>query len=107
MQHRRPCWLALIPRVIGLVLCFTDANDRVLAEHGLPPHQEPEALPPPGVRAARVAPLRLVAVLRPGHRLRPAREGEDPAKDRRLDRERSVAMDSHVICHSDSEGFYV
>jgi hypothetical protein len=90
--------------------------NRVLAEQGLPPHQEPEALPPLALRApAGSLPTawlpylaRAIAYARqaPGE-FRPAREGEDPAKDRRLDRERSVAMASHVICHSDSEGFYV
>jgi hypothetical protein len=37
----------------------------------------------------------------------PVKDGEDPANDEKIDRELSVIMDSHVICHSDSEGFYV
>lgn len=87
----------------------------VLTENGLPRHDEPESLPPIHSRApagslgyswlphfaravayARQAPAEFTPVDR-----------EDPAADRRLDRERSVAMDSHVICHSESEGYYV
>jgi hypothetical protein len=87
----------------------------VLQENGLPPHHEPESLPPIRSRAApgslgynwlpyfaraiayaRQAPTEFTQVGR-----------EDPAKDKRLDRERSVKMDSHIICHSDCEGYYV
>jgi hypothetical protein len=93
---------------------FAQIN-QVLAENGLPPHHEPESLPPLRSRArtgslgytwlpyfaraiayARQAPTEFTPVGK-----------EDPAADRRLDRERSVAMDSHIICHSDCEGFYV
>jgi hypothetical protein len=93
---------------------FAQIN-QVLAEKGLPLHHEPESLLPIHTRArpgslgytwlpyfaraiayARQAPTEFTPVGR-----------EDPAADRRLDRERSVAMDSHIICHSDCEGFYV
>jgi hypothetical protein len=91
-----------------LRIAFAQIN-RVLAGNGLPPHHEPESLPPIRSRArpgslgytwlpyfaraiayARQAPTEFTPV---GH--------EDPAADKRLDRERSVAMDSHIICHSE------
>jgi hypothetical protein len=37
----------------------------------------------------------------------PLADGEDPTADERLDSELSVFLDSHLICHSDTEGFYV
>src|SRR5262249_26330785 len=38
---------------------------------------------------------------------RPVAKGEDPVADPLVDRELSVLMDSHLICHSDGDGFYV
>jgi hypothetical protein len=91
------------------------AVNRVLAAHGLPPHDEPESLPeitdrvsigsiPYGwLQHARRA---VAYALRPGKRFRPLRDGEDPAADRRYD-DVLFSCESHVICHSHCEGFYV
>jgi hypothetical protein len=106
---------------------FKEVN-RVLAAHGLPPHVEPESLPPTpsqpeltfdrGLRRGMWLSgmpyswlhylRRAVAFARqaPGE-FHPVPDGEDPSRDERIDRELSVLMDSHVICHSDCEGFYV
>jgi hypothetical protein len=37
----------------------------------------------------------------------PLPEGQEASEDHRIDRELSVFMDSHLICHSDCDGFYV
>lgn len=94
---------------------FREIN-RVLAANGLPPHVEPEVLPDLTDRS----PLsgmpytwlhylrRAVAFARqaPGE-FCPVPEGEDPWNDPRIDRELSVKLNCHLICHSDTEGFYV
>jgi hypothetical protein len=36
-----------------------------------------------------------------------AREGEDPARDKRVDDELYTFAESHLICHSRTEGYYV
>jgi hypothetical protein len=88
---------------------------KLLQENGLPPHHEPESLPPIRSRAPSGSlpyawlPYfgRAIAYARQApNEFTPLGRG-DPAADRRLDRERSVAMDSHIICHSDCEGYYV
>jgi hypothetical protein len=105
---------------------FRQVN-RVLAAHGLAPHVEPEVLPdntPDGFPFEDESIERLWPVGMPYshlHYLRravafarqapdefcPVPEGVNPARDKRIDRELSVLMDSHVICHSDCEGFYL
>jgi hypothetical protein len=102
--------------------------NRVLVAHGLLPHVEPELLP----TLSKWPELTLDRGLRRGlwlsgmpyswlhylrravafarqapDELRPVEEGEDPAEDERIDRELCVLMDSHVVCHSDCEGFYL
>jgi hypothetical protein len=106
---------------------FGEVN-RVLDAHGLPRHAEPESFPDtvdrPGLswdrgmrRGLWLSGMpyswlhylrRAVAFARqtPGE-FRPLGERDDPTADERLDYELSVVMDSHVICHSDCEGFYV
>jgi hypothetical protein len=87
----------------------------VLAENELPPHHEPESLPtissrsPPGQLGYSFLPffVRAIAYARQApEEFTPVGE-EDPAEDRLLDRELSVEMDSHIICHSECEGYYV
>jgi hypothetical protein len=90
--------------------------NRVLADHGLPAHVEPE-IPPTlddrsGLGSFPYSWLhylrRAVAFARqaPGE-FCPVKEGDNPADDERIDRELSVYLASHFICHSDCEGFYV
>jgi hypothetical protein len=90
--------------------------NRVLAAHGQPLHEEPESLPDLPDRAALGSfPYSMLHYLRRAvayarrapDQFCPVTEGSDPTKDERLDREYSVFMDSHFICHSDCEGFYV
>lgn len=90
--------------------------NRVLAAHGLPAHEEPEWLPDFPYRGELVSfPYswlhylrRAVAFARQApDQFCQVREGENPAQDERIDRELSVIMDCHLICHSDCEGFYV
>jgi len=90
--------------------------NRVLQANDLPAHVEPEELPELSHRADLGGfPYgwlhylrRAVAYARQAPReFRPVAEGEDPSQDDRIDRELSVLMDSHLICHSDCEGYYV
>jgi len=91
--------------------------NRVLAAHGLPLHVEPETLPAIKDRSDVWAGFpyswlhylrRAVAFARQApKKFRPVAKGEDPAADPLVDRELSVRMDSHLICHSDGDGFYV
>jgi hypothetical protein len=91
------------------------AVNRVLAENGLPPHTEPESLPeiedrvPLGsmpyswLHYARRA---VAYAMQPGRPFLPLREGEQPSEDPVYDDVLS-SFRSHIICHSDCEGFYV
>jgi hypothetical protein len=91
-----------------------DVN-RVLRENGLPEHVEPEELPKLVSRGLGGFPYswlhylrRAVAFARQAPaEFGPLPEGQDASEDGRIDRELSVFMDSHLICHSDCEGFYV
>jgi hypothetical protein len=94
---------------------FREVN-RVLAAHGLPLHEEPESLPDIPNRGQLMSfPYSWLHYLRRAaafarqapDQFCPVAEGVDPAQDEMLDREYFVIMDSHLICHSDSEGFYV
>jgi len=89
--------------------------NRVLAEHGLPPHVEPELLPNFRSRSrldhmpySWIADLhRAIAYARRAPtEFTPVRQGEDSFNDVRVVYERSVARDSHLVCHS-GEGYYV
>jgi hypothetical protein len=89
--------------------------NRILAEHGLPPHVEPEVLPPFHDRCAGVGmPYSMLHYLR--RAIAYARQAPDefapatdanPARDPRVEDELFSYFDSHLICHSDCGGFYV
>jgi hypothetical protein len=93
-----------------------DCVNAVLAEHKLPPHDEPERLPPLDNRAALgsypysfLHHLRRVAAHAaeyPGRVAKPFPESSDPAADPLVDKH-SGFMENHLLCHSDCEGFYV
>jgi hypothetical protein len=92
------------------------AINRVLAANGLPPHHEPVDSRPVPYRAQLISfPYswlhylrRAVAYARQApEEFCPLKEGENPAKDKWVDRELYTYISSHVICHSDCEGFYV
>jgi hypothetical protein len=91
------------------------AVNRVLAANALPAHAEPESLPEIGDRVAvgsipyswlHHARRAVAYAMRPGNRFRPLREDESPSEDPVYDAVLS-SFASHVICHSDCEGFYV
>ena len=94
---------------------FAKVNE-VLAENGLPTHEEPEQLPAMESRAGIGSyPYSFLHYLRrffaratgdPDWTPTPVRDGEDPAEDPVLDQEMSM-MSSHLLCHSDCEGFYL
>lgn len=88
----------------------------LLRKNGLPEHSEPEVLPKIDRRGAMHSFAygcthhlrRAVAYARHAQEkfARINREAE-PTLDPMYDRELFVHMDSHLICHSDAEGFYV
>lgn len=89
--------------------------NRILAANKLPAHVEPETLPPFKDRCRGVGlPYTMIHHLR--RAVAYARQAPDefvppmagdPTSDDRVDRELSVMFDSHLICHSDGDGFYV
>lgn len=93
------------------------AVNEVLRENNLPAHDEPEILPPfrsrAGVSSFPYSSLhhlrRAYALWRryPGTLVRPCAAGENPAKDKAVDEITFGTMDSHPLCHSDCEGFYL
>lgn len=94
---------------------FAKVND-VLAENSLPLHDEPEQLPAMTNRAAILSyPYSFLHHLRrvyaratndPDWTPSPTPQGENPADDPVLDEEMYM-MSSHLLCHSDSDGFYL
>src|SRR5262245_50605428 len=90
--------------------------NEVLAEEGLPPHQEPETLPPLVNRASILSyPYSFLHHLRrfaahaiqdPNWEPKPFPESDDAAKDPAIADEQAM-LDNHLLCHSDCEGFYV
>jgi hypothetical protein len=90
--------------------------NKVLAAAGLPPHAEPRELPPLDSRASLDSfPYSFIHHLRRAyaHRLvsshwvaTPVEDGIDPADDPAIQAALDE-LDSHLICHSDAEGFYV
>jgi hypothetical protein len=90
-------------------------ND-VLAENNLPQHNEPEHLPKMHNRAGTLSyPYSFLHHLRrvfarvtndPDWMPKPTPDGDDPAEDPVLDEEMCL-MSSHLLCHSDAEGFYL
>lgn len=90
--------------------------NRVLAAHGLPAHIEPETLPAFKDRSDVWAGFpyswihylrRAIAFARQAPKEFAPTGGGNPADDPRVDHELSVSMDSHLICYSDGDGFYV
>ena len=90
--------------------------NRYLTEAGLPAHVEPEQLPPldwrTKDRSFSYSPLhhlrRVYARTKedPNWELTPVAEGEDPIKDQAVEDELYMFR-SHLLCHSDAEGYYV
>lgn len=88
----------------------------VLASAGLPPHDEPRELPALDSRASLDGfPYSFIHYLRrayahsvvsPGWAATPVEEGADPSEDPAVQAALDIA-ESHLICHSDAEGFYV
>lgn len=93
---------------------LADAN-AVLVDLNLPTHSEPESLPPMDDRSVIGSfPYSFLHYLRrayarwrqdPGSPATPCPEDQDPADDPAIDEE-SCLLDSHLLCHSDCEGFY-
>jgi hypothetical protein len=91
--------------------------NRVLVANGLPRHTEPESLPAMKDRSLGWAGFpyswlhylrRAVAFARKApDEFTPVKRGEDPAAHPLIERELSVRMDCHLICHADGAGFYV
>jgi hypothetical protein len=90
--------------------------NEVLTENNLPEHQEPEQLPRMQNRAGLLSyPYSFLHHLRrfyaratndPDWTPSPMPDGEDPVEDPVLDEEMNK-MFSHLLCHSDAEGFYL
>ena len=90
--------------------------NRVLTDNGLPAHVEPEVLPNFPYRGQLISfpyawtPYlhRAVAFARQApDQFHPLPEGENPYKDKRVDAELYTFAESHLICHSDTEGYFV
>jgi hypothetical protein len=91
------------------------AANRLLEEAGHPPHVESREAPPPGRSDLDGFPYSFIHYLRrayahnvaePGWRATPLPEGADPTDDEVLQAE-GETFSSHLICHSDAEGYYV
>jgi len=90
--------------------------NEVLAENDLPRHEEPERLSPMQSRDDLLSyPYSFLHYLRrvyahvtrdPGWEPTPMPEGENAAEDPVVDEE-TYMMSSHLLCHSDCEGFYL
>lgn len=89
--------------------------NRYLTDQMLPLHAEPERLPPLRRQTVTSFPYRYLHHLRrvfawaladPEWRAEPFPEHLDPAEDPLVERE-SYLFRSHLLCHSDAEGFYL
>jgi hypothetical protein len=86
----------------------------ILAKEGLPPHVEPEVRGPAKARRhVGSFPYSFLHYLRRAYAyvhedepLTPLAEGDDPNDDPMVE-EANVLLDSHLLCHSDAEGYYV
>jgi hypothetical protein len=90
--------------------------NRLLAANGLPAHVEPETLPPFKDRCRGVGmPYDMIHHLRRAvayarqapAAFTPLPAGADPTRDPRVESELYGRFDSHLICHSDCDEFYV
>ncbi len=89
----------------------------VLSERDLPPHAEPESLPSFSTRDAMDSfPYSFLHYLRRFYahvkadsswQPTPILEGQDPIDDDPFYKEFEIDCDSHLLCHSDAEGYYV
>lgn len=92
------------------------AANRCLEAAGLPAHEEPAEIELPETRASLTSmPYSFIHYLRrayahrvadPGWMAGPLDEDEDPTDDPVLEEETEM-LSSHLLCHSDAEGFYV
>lgn len=90
--------------------------NKVLEAEGLPPHNEPETLPPLENRSAlRGYPYSFLHYLRrfatharvkPNWKPKRFPKSADPADDE-LVMDEMLMFSSHLLCHSDCEGFYL
>ena len=97
------------------LLASLETANVLLKQAGLPQHAEPVALPQLQSRAQIDSfPYSFIHYLRRAYahaaldaqwRATPLPDGEEPAEDPVLD-EAQDTFDSHLICHSDCEGFY-
>ncbi|MGK5025989.1 hypothetical protein [Janthinobacterium sp. RB2R34] len=97
------------------LLASLETANALLKQAGLPQHAEPVALPQLQSRALIDSfPYSFIHYLRRAYahaaldaqwRAMPLPDGEEPAEDPVLD-EAQDTFDSHLICHSDCEGFY-
>jgi hypothetical protein len=88
----------------------------LLAKNKLPAHDEPDTLPPLRSRAAiqgypysflhHLRRFAAHAKAKPKWKPKPFPESADPADDPVIADEQAM-LDSHLLCHSDCEGFYV
>jgi hypothetical protein len=92
-----------------------EAMNNLLRKHGLPTHVEPETLPRLNDRAGLGSyPYSFLHYLRrfaahaanPDWQPQPFPDDVRPADDSVVD-QASCMFDSHLLCHSDCEGFYV
>ncbi|WP_254511124.1 hypothetical protein [Anatilimnocola floriformis] len=90
--------------------------NRLLAAHELPLHDEPQTLPKFSWRGELTSfpyawlPYLLRAVAfsrRAPAQFIPVQDGENPAKHPHLDAELYTFAESHLICHSRTEGYFV
>ena len=97
---------------------FTAVFDRLstyLAKEGHPGYHEPSELAVQLPACTRSFPYSFLHYLRRAYAhahagaksVPPCPDGEDPAADELIDEELTMHMDSHLVCHSDCEGFYV
>lgn len=89
--------------------------NRLLVANGFPRHKEPETLPRMRNRYRGVGlPYDWLHYLRRAiafakqepEEFTPVRKGEDPSEDEHILHE-LFCIESHIICHSDCEGYYV
>jgi len=89
--------------------------NRVLKAERLPPHVEPREAPPPSRASLQGFPYSTLHCLRRAyvHRVRdprwiatPVGAGVDPADDPEVEVQ-TEQFTSHLLCHSDTEGFYL
>lgn len=89
--------------------------NRLLAAEGLPAHVEPRTEPPASRCSVGSFPYSTLHYLRRAYAHRaddpewvatPLADGEDPTTDDVLEEQASM-LDSHLLCHSDCEGWYV